>query len=82
MEASLDKPPSEMLDLLSCLYEKKTSSWRKPDGNALSSIPCPNMEAWVSRTTVNGEAIEIGVKSCQDGILVAVFDEIGGRWTK
>ena len=82
MEASLDKTPSEMLDLLSCLYEKITSGWWKPDGNALSSIPCPNMEAWVSRATVDSEAVEIGMKSCQNGIFLAVFSEIRGGWTK
>lgn len=82
MEASLDKPSSEMLDLLSCLHEKKASSWRKPDWNTLSSVPCPNMEAWVSRATVNSEAIEIGMKSCQNGVFLAVFSEIRSSWTK
>lgn len=82
MEASLDKASSEILDLLSCLYEKKASSWRKSDGNALSSVPCPNMEAWVSRATVNSETIEIGMESCQNGIFLAVFNEIRSSWTK
>jgi hypothetical protein len=82
VEASLDKTPSEMLDLLSCLHEKIASGWRKSDGNALSSIPCPDMEAWVSRATVDSEAVEIGMKSCQDGISLAVFSEIRGRWTE
>lgn len=82
VEASLDKTPSEMLDLLSRLHEKIASSWRKSDGDALSSIPCPDMEAWVSRATVDSQAVEIGMKSCQDGIFLAVFSEIRGRWTE
>ena len=81
MEASLDNPPSEMLDLLSCLYEKKTSGLWKSDGNALPGVPCPNIEAWVSRATVDSEAVEIGMKSCQDGVLL-VFSEIRSRRTK
>ena len=76
VEASLDKPPGKMLDLLSCLHEKITSSWGKSNGNALSSVPRPNMKARVSRTTVDGETIEIGMKSCQNGIFLAVFSEI------
>lgn len=82
MVASLDKPPGEMFDLLSCLHEKITSSWGKSDGNTLSSVTRPNMKARVSRATVDGETIEIGMKSCQNGILLAVFDEIrcsGGK---
>lgn len=82
MEASLDKTPSEMFDLRSCLYEKIASGRRKSNGNALSSIPCPNIEAWVSRATVDSEAVEICVKSCQNGILLAVLCEIRGRWTE
>lgn len=76
MEASLDKAPGKILDLLSCLHEEIASSLGKSDGNTLSSVPRPNMEAWVSRTTVNGETVEIGMKSCQDGIFLAVLNEI------
>lgn len=82
MEASLDEASSEMLNLLPCLYEKKTSSRRKSDGNALSSVPRPYMEAWVSRATVDSEAIEVCMKSCQNGIFPAVFNEIRSSWTK
>ena len=82
MEASLDKPPGEMFDLLACLYEKITPSWWKSDGDALSSISCPNMESWVSRATMNSETVEIGMKSCQNCILLAVLGEIRGCRTK
>lgn len=82
MEASLDKPPSKMFDLFSRLYEKIASGGGKSNRNALSSVSCPDMEARVSRTTVDGETIEIGMKSCQNGIFLAIFSEIRCSRTK
>jgi hypothetical protein len=76
VEAGLDEPSGEMLDLLSCLYEKIASSRWESNGDSLSGVTRPDMKTGISRSTVDSETVEIGMKTCQDGILRAIFPEI------
>ena len=60
MEASFasDQSTSDMFKLPSSLHEKIIPR-RDFDSNALAGIPGPDIQTWVTRTTMNGQKIEI-----------------------
>jgi hypothetical protein len=73
MEASLDQTTSDMLKLFPSL-DQEVISVRNSNWNTLSSIPRPDMESGVSRTSMDGEEIKIRVKSCQYRVFLSISD--------
>lgn len=65
-----------MLQLLASL-DKQVVAGRNLDGDALSGIPCPDIETRIARAAMDSQEIEVGVESSQNGILFAVFDQVG-----
>ena len=58
MEASFDQSTSDMFKLLASLHEQIIPR-RDSDSNALAGIPGPDVQTWVTRTTMNGQKVEI-----------------------
>lgn len=77
MEARFDETTSDMLQLFSSLDEQIIAC-RNFDGYTFACISCPNMQARVARSPMNGQKIEIGMESSQDGIFLAILDQIRG----
>ena len=46
------------------------------DGDAVTSVAGPDVEARVAGAAVDGQEVEVGVKAGEDGVLVAVFSEV------
>jgi hypothetical protein len=73
----LDETAGDVLNLLTRLDEEVVSR-RDLDGDAGSRVAGPDVEAWVARAAVDGEEVEVGVETGEDGVLGAVLVEIGG----
>ena len=58
MKASFDQSTSDMFKLLSSLHDKIISR-RDFDSNTLSGIPGPDIQTLITRTTVNGQKVDI-----------------------
>jgi hypothetical protein len=58
MKASFDQSTSDMFKLFSSLHEQIIPR-RDFDSNALAGIPGPDVQTWVTRTTMNGQKVEI-----------------------
>lgn len=81
MEARLDETPGDVLDLLARL-DKKVVSGRNLDGDAVSGVAGPDVKARIPGAPVDGEEVEVCVKSSKDSILLAVLVQIrscGGK---
>ena len=63
MEATFDQSTSDMFKLLSSLHDKNIPR-RDFDSNALGGIPSPDFQTWITRTTVDGQKIDIWMTSC------------------
>lgn len=74
----LDQATAEVLDLFSCLDEQVPTCRREPHRYTLPSVARPDIETRVPRAAVDGQEVEIRVKSCKDRILLTIFDQIGG----
>lgn len=46
---------------------------RDLDGDALTGVAGPYMQAGVAGTAVDGEEVEVGVEAGEDGVFAAVF---------
>ena len=78
--ASFDKAPAEVLQLLPSLHKQVTTSRRELDENAFPRVSSPYVKSWVSRTAMDGQKIEVGVKAGKYGILLVIFHKIRGCW--
>lgn len=56
---------------------KQVFTRRNPDGNALSSVSRPDVKAGVARAAMDSQEIEIRMESSQNGILFAIFNQVG-----
>lgn len=73
-----------MLELLAGLHEEVAAAgvpgcgaWsRDAHGDAAAGVACPNVQAGIPRTSVDGEEIEVRVETCEDSVFDAVFFEI------
>ena len=81
MEATFDQSTSDVFKLLSSLHEKIIPR-RDFDSNALpvAGIPDPDIQTWITRTTVNSQKIDIWVISYWDCTLLAIFYKVS--WTQ
>ena len=77
VKASLDQATTDILKLFPSLDQKIIPN-RNFNWNTLSSIPRPDMEYRVSRTTMDREEIKIGVKSCQYRVFLSISDQVRG----
>ena len=82
MIACLDQTTTKMLELLASLDKKVSASRRELDRDTFSSVPGPNVQAWISRTTMDSEEVEIRVESGEDGVLLAVLNKVRRSWSK
>ena len=71
-----DETPGEMFQLLPGLHEQVTTGGWKLDEDTFSSISSPYVKAWVSRTAMNSQKVEVGVEASKDSIFVIIFHEI------
>jgi hypothetical protein len=83
VESSLDKTTGEMFELLACLDEEmpacaRRSGRREADGDPLAGVASPDVQTRVARAAVDGQAVQVGVKSGEDRVLLTIFGEIGG----
>jgi len=76
--ARLDQAAGDVLELLARL-DQEVVAGGDLDGDALAGVARPDVQARVARPAVDGEEIEVGVEAGQDGVLLAVLDEIGCR---
>ena len=53
MESSFYKAAAEVLELFARLHEQITACGGKPDGDALATIACPDVESRVARAAVD-----------------------------
>ena len=81
MKASFDQPPGNMFQLFPSLDEEKIPLGNF-DWDALSSVTCPDIETRIARTTMNGQEIEIGMKTSENGVFLSVLDEIRRSWSE
>jgi hypothetical protein len=79
MEASLDQASSDVLHLLSCLNEKIVAGWNLYR-DTIACVACPDMQAWESGATVNGEKVEVRVEPGKDSILYPILFKVRGSW--
>lgn len=77
--ARLDEAAGNVLDLLAGLDEEVVAR-RDLDGDAGARVAGPDVEARVAGAAVDGEEVEVGVEAGEDGVLGAVFGEVGGGW--
>ncbi len=77
MISGLDEASAEVFELFAGLHEQIAACGRELDCNALASVPCPDIQAWVSRTTVDSQEVKVRVESGEDGVLLAILDEVG-----
>lgn len=77
VEASLDETTGDVFDLLAGLDEEVVTGGHAY-GDATARVASPDVEAGVAGTAVDGEEVEIGVEAGENGVLCAVFLEIGG----
>lgn len=81
MESGFDQTTTKMFKLLACLDKKVVPFWHF-HGDTLPGISCPDMKTWISGATVDGEEIEISMKAGKDGVLFAIFDQVGCCWSE
>jgi hypothetical protein len=48
------------------------------DGDLASRVAGPDVKARIPAAAVDGQEVEIGVEAGEDGVLLAVFLEVGG----
>lgn len=75
VEASFDESTSDVLNLLARL-DKEVVSWWDLDGNTVSGVACPDVKTRVAGATMDGEEVEVCVEAGQDGVLLAVLDQV------
>ena len=78
MKTSLDQTASEVLQLLARLDQEVTSGLRKFDKDAFASVARPDVQAGIARAPMDGQKVEVTVKTSQDSVLLSIFDKIGG----
>lgn len=71
VEASLDQSAGDVLQLLAGL-DKQIAAPGDLDGNAPAGVACPDMQARVARTPMDGQEVEVGVEAGEDGVDLAV----------
>jgi len=73
VETSLDETPSDVLQLLSSLYEEVVALGDL-DSNALAGVASPDVEAGVARAAMNGQEVKVGVESSKDRVFLTILD--------
>jgi len=76
--ARFDKTSAKVLQLLPGLHKQVTTGRGKLDENAFPGVSCPYVKARVSRTTMDGQEIEVSVKASKYGIFLVIFNKIRG----
>jgi hypothetical protein len=76
--ARFDKTPAKVLQLLPSLDKQVTTGRGELNENAFSGVSRPYMKARVSRTTMDGQKIEVGVEASKYGIFLVIFNKIRG----
>ena len=79
MIPGLYQTASNVFQLFASL-DKKVVALRDLDRDTLSGIAGPDVQARIPRAAVNGEEVEIGVESSENGIFLAIPLEVGGGW--
>jgi hypothetical protein len=77
MEPRFDQPAGDVLQLLAGLHEQIVAG-RDLDRDALASVARPDVQAWIARTAVDGEKVEVRVEAGENGVFGAVLREVGG----
>lgn len=72
MEPCLYQTTCDVLQLLSCLHEQ-IITWRDLDGNALTCVARPDVQAWVAGAAVDGKEVKVRVEAGKDGVFGAVL---------
>lgn len=67
MVARCDETPREVLELLPRLDEEVIPGGDL-DRNAGARVAGPDVETWVARAAVDGEEVEVGVETREDGV--------------
>ena len=78
VEAGLDQPARDVLELLAGLHQQVVAR-RDLDGDALAGVARPDVQARVARAAVDGQEVQVRVEAGEDGVLLAVLDQVGGR---
>lgn len=73
--ASFDEATGAVFELLAGLDEEVVARGDL-DGDAVTSVAGPDVEARVAGAAVDGQEVKVGVKAGEDGVLVAVFSEV------
>lgn len=73
--SGLDEPAGRVLELLARLDEQVVSLGDL-DGQSVAGVAGPDVEAGVAGAAVDGEEVEVGVETCEDGVLLGVFVQI------
>lgn len=66
-----------MFELLSSLNEK-VIPFGDLDGDTFPRVSSPDVQAGVTRATVNGQKVEIGVESSKNRVLLAKTNKVRG----
>lgn len=72
MEARLYESTSDVLELLARLNQQVVPWWYLYR-NTVPSVASPNVKAWVAGAPMNGEEVEVGMETSENGILLAIF---------
>src|SRR5690606_16077974 len=73
------EPARDMFQLLAGL-DQKVVARRDFNRDAAARVASPDVEPRVSRAAVNGEEVEIGVETGEDGVDLAVPFQVRRRW--
>lgn len=75
MVSSANQPTGNVFQLLASLDEEVVA-WRHLHWKPLTSVTSPDIESWITRTTVDGQEVEVRMEAGEDGILLAVLDKV------
>lgn len=75
MKTSFDQPPSQMFELFPGLYKKVISFWDL-HRDAFACVASPNIQTWITGAAMYRQEVEVRMKPGQDGILLAIFDQV------
>lgn len=73
--AGFDETPRGVFELLACLDEEIVALGDL-DGDSVAGVAGPDVEAGVAGAAVDGEEVEVGVETGEDGVFFGVFGEV------
>jgi hypothetical protein len=79
MIPGLYKTAGNVLQLFASLNKKVVALWYL-DRDTLSSVPSPDVQAWISRAAVNGKEVEVGMEPGENGVFLPIPLKVGGSW--